>query len=236
MSVMGRNYSALACHAAGGDWSQDVMGPVPYALPEMMTRLFHGKFLALGLILGLAACGDVAPPHPDMTDIKGIMPALHFSMTRANDGMAVNGDAYRGKVSVLYFGFTHCPDICPTTLSNLGHALEALGDDAQDVRVLFVTVDPDRDTLALMKDYALAFGAQVHGLRGTPNQIVSLARRYRVAYGVNPSNAEGEYEVTHSNSVFFFDQKGRARYVTMNTDDEAGLLKTLRYLVVTGNQ
>lgn len=166
-----------------------------------------------------------------MTDIKGIMPALALSMTRANDGAAVSARDYRGKVSVVYFGYTHCPDVCPTTLSNLSLALGAMGGDAQKVRVLFVSVDPDRDTLPVLKSYVAAFAPQIDGLHGTANSIAALARRYRVAYSVTPASATQSYEVMHSNSVFFFDAEGRARFVTMHTEDQGALVKTLRYLI-----
>jgi protein SCO1/2 len=182
------------------------------------------------IALAISACGQSAPP-PDMTDIKGIMPALSISMTRANDGKAVTADDYRGKIAVLYFGYTHCPDVCPTTLSNLSIALKALGDDATKIRVLFVSVDPDRDTLPVLKDYVNAFAPEVDGLRGTKNRIADLARRYRVAYSVTPASATQGYEVTHSNSVFFFDGDGRARFVTMHSDDQAALLKAFHYLL-----
>ncbi len=190
-----------------------------------------GLLLAATLAGGLVGCGPSAPPPPNMTDITGIMPPLVLSMQRAEDGKQVTAKTYRGKVSVLYFGYTHCPDVCPMTLSNLSAALETLGDAAKDVRVLFVTVDPARDTLPVMKDYATAFAPQVEGLRGTDNQIAGLARRYRVAHSATPATDTAPYEVTHSNSVFFFDGEGRARYVTMQTGDPAALVKALQYLV-----
>ncbi len=105
------------------------------------------------------------------------MPALDFAMTRANDGKAVRGADYRGKVAVLYFGYTHCPDICPTTLANLSEVLAKIGSRAGEVRVLFDTVDPNRDGADLMKTYVRSFGPQFDGLRGTANQLAALARR-----------------------------------------------------------
>jgi protein SCO1/2 len=182
------------------------------------------------LVLTLAACGQEKPPT-DITDIKGVMPTLDFSMTRANDGAQVIAHNYRGKIVVLYFGYTHCPDVCPTTLSNLSVALEAIGDKAKDVRVLFVSVDPNRDTLPVLKSYVNAFAPQIDGLRGTANQIAILARRYRVAYSVTPASATHAYQVSHSNAVFFFDRSGAARFVTMHSDDTKALIKTLRYLL-----
>ncbi len=159
------------------------------------------------------------------------MPTLDLSMVRANDGAAVSASNYHGKVSVLYFGYTHCPDVCPTTLSNLSLALGSMGGDADKVRVLFVSVDPERDAVPTLKSYVNAFAPQVDGLHGSANEVARLARRYRVAYSVTPASATQSYEVTHSNSVFFFDATGRARFVTMHTDDQTALVKTLRYLI-----
>ncbi|HVZ68547.1 MAG TPA: SCO family protein [Rhizomicrobium sp.] len=166
-----------------------------------------------------------------MTDIKGVMPDLKFSLTRANDNAPADAHSYRGKVSVLYFGYTHCPDVCPTTLSNLSIALNALGEDAKKVRVLFVSVDPDRDTIPVLKSYVSAFAPQIDGMRGTANQVADLARRYRVAFKVTPATSGRPYEVTHSNSIFIFDGAGRARFVTMSSDNQPALLAALRNLL-----
>ena len=185
------------------------------------------RFVALALLCLVAACGKTDSAWHG-TDISGAMPALDFSMTRANDGKAVSAGDYRGKVTLLYFGYTHCPDVCPTTLANLSEALDKLGARAGEVRVLFVTVDPDRDTLAGMKGYVASFGPGIDGLRGAPDQLIPLARRYRVAYEVTPGPP---YEVMHSNAVFFFDKTGRARLVTMATDDVAGMTSDLEKLL-----
>jgi protein SCO1/2 len=141
-------------------------------------------------------------------------------MTRANDGQVVSAKDFRGKELLLYFGYTNCPDVCPTTLANIAEALNKLGPRAKDVRVLFVTVDPNRDTLPVLKNYAKAFSSEMVGLRGTPDAIASLARRYRVAYSVDPGPP---YQVSHSSAVFFFDADGKARVVTLTTDDTAAL-------------
>ena len=166
----------------------------------------------------LAACGRQDSAF-HASDVTGALPALDFALTRANDGRAVSADDYRGKVAILYFGYTHCPDICPTTLANLAEMLSKLGAKADGVRVLFVTVDPDRDTLATMKGYVRSFAPQIDGLRGTPDQLTALTRRYRVAFSVTPGPP---YEVMHSNAAFFFDETGRARLVSMSTDSIAG--------------
>lgn len=141
------------------------------------------------------------------------MPPLAFTMVRANDGKPVTAADYRGRVVILYFGYTNCPDECPTTLANLATVLQGLGPDAKNVRVLFVTVDPTRDTLAALKSYATAFAPEIDGLRGSADAIARLARRYRVTYQVTLASPDHAYEVMHSASTFFFDRRGNARYV-----------------------
>jgi protein SCO1/2 len=173
------------------------------------------------LALALAACGR-GEVRPGTSDITGAMPDLSFSMVRANDGVAVSADDYRGKVVLLYFGYTHCPDACPTTLANLATVLQTLGSQAKQVRVLFVTVDPARDTLPILKAYVASFAPEIDGLRGTDDEVASLARRYRVLYRVTQTPSGG-VEVMHASSTFFFDREGHARLVTTSTDDTAAI-------------
>jgi protein SCO1 len=188
----------------------------PAAAHHILERMKHLSILSLALLLACCGRGEV---RPGTADITGIMPNLAFTMTRANDGAAVTAASYRGKPVALYFGYTNCPDQCPTTLTNLASVLKALGPRAKNVRVLFVTVDPKRDKLPVLKNYVNAFAPQVDGLRGTDDQIAALARRYRVLYRVTPPSAGQSEEVMHSGSTFFFDPSGRARLVTTNTDD-----------------
>jgi protein SCO1/2 len=176
------------------------------------------KFAAFIAVLALAACGR-GEVRNGVSEIRGVMPDLSFNMTRANDGAAVTADSYRGKAVLLYFGYTHCPDACPTTLTNLAKVLHDLGPRAKDVRVLFVSVDPQRDTLPILKAYASTFAPQIDGLRGTEDQIAALARRYRVLYRVELASEGKDTDVMHSDSTFFFDPSGHARLVTTSTDD-----------------
>jgi protein SCO1/2 len=185
------------------------------------------RFATLAFALLLAACGeDKGNWHAN--DVTGVLPALDFSSTRTNDGKAVAAEDYRGKIALLYFGYTHCPDVCPTTLANLSDVLHKLGDRAKDVRVLFVTVDPERDTAEQLKSYVQAFGPGIDGLRGTPDQLAALARRYRVAYSVT---AGPPYEVMHSNAIFFFGRDGKARLVATDNKDIDGIEKDLERLL-----
>lgn len=186
---------------------------------------FIVRIAALTCLLLLSGC-DAQPWYG--TNITGAMPRLQFSMMRASDGANVTAGDYRGRLVVLYFGYTQCPDICPATLANLAEALQKLGTKANRVAVLFVTVDPNRDTLPILKAYVKAFAPQIDGLRGSDNALAALARRYRVAYSVN---AGPPYQVMHSSAVFMFDADGRARIVTLSTDDTSALAADMERLL-----
>jgi protein SCO1 len=191
-------------------------------LLRVMT--FH-RIAAIALAVMLLACGRDASWHA--TDISGAMPKLEFAMTRASDGALVTARDYHRRTVLLYFGYTHCPDICPATLANLADVLHRLGPRAKDVAVLFVTVDSNRDTLPILKAYTNAFAPEIDGLRGSPDTLAALARRYRVAYGVT----ENPYTVMHTSAVFFFDTNGRARLATMATDNTADVAADVKRLL-----
>jgi protein SCO1/2 len=182
-------------------------------------------FAVLTLALFAAACSPTS--STGMTDISGVMPRLAFSLVRANDGTGVDAASYRGKTVLLYFGYTHCPDECPTTLTDLSDMQRRMGSRAKDVRVLFVTVDPARDTVPVMRSYVRAFGPGIDGLRGSQNEIAALARRYRVLYETNPGKPGQPYDVMHSESVFVFDRDGRARFVLTSTKNASRLAAEL---------
>jgi protein SCO1/2 len=200
-------------------------------------RTLAAIIFLLSLGLALSACNDNQGWHA--SDVSGISPDLKFAMTRAEDGKEITAADYRGKVTMLYFGYTFCPDICPTTLANVAEVLKALGDDAGKVRVLFVTVDPNRDTPKVLNQYTDAFTPQVDGLRGTADQLAALARRYRVAYSVKASEDPTRYEVTHSPAVYVFGDEGKARLLIGNigkgSPDLKGIEADLRRLIGEGD-
>jgi len=202
-----------------------------------MTRSHAASGRALGVCLGalllvglLVGCGRSAPPW-GLRDITGLMPPLDFSLTEASNGAAVHGKDFRGHVVLLYFGYTHCPDVCPTTLSHLVRAVAALGPQAEQVRILFVTVDPARDTLAQLKTYAAAFGPQVVALRGSQDKIKALTKRYRVTYGYGKPDAHGDYEVSHSSAVYVFDREGDVRLLADSTAEPPIITGDLKRLL-----
>jgi protein SCO1/2 len=167
--------------------------------------------------LGLAGCSSGGPSFA-LQNVTGLLPQLTFSLDD-QDGRPVTADDYRGKIVLLYFGYTHCPDACPTTLTTLSEALRRLGPEASRVRVLFVTVDPARDTLAVMKRYVGAFGPEFVGLRGDDDELAALSKRYRIAYHLEPPDRNGYYAVDHSSAVFIFDASGRARLLAEENDN-----------------
>lgn len=185
------------------------------------------------VLLPLAGCDSSNKWHED--DVTGSLPSLSFDMFDATDDKPVTAADFRGKVVLLYFGYTNCPDLCPTTLTNVATVLHRLGKYANDVRVLFVTVDPNRDTLPVLKRYVALFAPQVVGLRGTPDALTSLTRRYRVAYSVTPAHDGHPYEVTHSAVIYIFDQHGNARLLVSDMatqhPDIAGTTADLRRLI-----
>jgi len=192
--------------------------------------------LALSALL-LFGCKSEAKWHA--VDITGSLPPLDFTLTRAGDGKTVTGTDFKGKVVLLAFGYTFCPDICPLTMSNLSLVLTKLGKKASDVRALFVTVDPNRDTLAVLKDYAAAFGPDVIGLRGDADQLAAVAKRYRVAYSVTPATDDAPYTVNHSSAIYVFDETGRIRLLvssmTTANPDIDGTAADINQLVNRGS-
>lgn len=179
------------------------------------------RLATIFLALMLAGCSK-SGWH--MTDITQAMPRLSFHMSEK--GQLVTAKDFRGKVVALYFGYTHCPDVCPTTLANLADMAGKV--NSKDLRILFVTVDPDRDSDQILGDYVKAFSSQIIGLRGSANELADLARRYRVAYIVTKGPP---YQVMHSNAVFFFDKDGRARLVTTDTTDTAAMADDVKQLL-----
>lgn len=199
-----------------------------------VDRLLVSRLGVLLLTVLLGACGRSAVPWA-LHDVSGLMPELKFTLTEASDGAAVHGQDFRGRVVLLYFGYTHCPDVCPTTLSLLSRSVAALGAEAGQVRILFVSVDPARDTLAALNKYAAVFGPQVVGLRGTQDELQALTKRYRVSYGYGKPDAKGNYEVSHSSAVYVFDRQGEVRLLAGASDTASAITDDLRRLLAEGS-
>jgi protein SCO1/2 len=151
-----------------------------------------------------------------------------FSLTDQN-GRTVTDRDLRGKWLVIYFGYTHCPDACPTALNNIADALQALGSKRARVTPIFITVDPARDTPAVMKSYVQNFGSGFVGLSGSGAAVTAVEQAYRV-YATKHVNADGSYDMDHSSIIYIMDPNGH--FVTNFTDETdpgaiAGRLKAL---------
>jgi protein SCO1/2 len=191
--------------------------------------------VVLALVLLLTGCGHGLSPQD--VNIKGLVPPLDFSMLDVNTGKPVTAADFQGKVTLLYFGYTNCPDVCPATLYNVDRILRRLGPLAGQVNFLFVTVDPDRDTPTGLAQYVGLFGPNITGLRGSADQLFTLARRYRVVFSVTKPTATTPYEVTHSAAIYVFDAKGQAQFLIAGLDTSApdipGITADLHRLIVS---
>ncbi len=203
-------------------------------------KLRHSLRVAL-LLLSLAAgsllvgCTGTQPLPFRLTNITGHMPRLDFKLVD-DSGKPVTGADYRGKVVLLYFGYTHCPDVCPLTLAQLHVVMQRLGPLADGVKILFVSVDPARDTPAILHDYVRAFDPHAVGLTGTPGNIESLVKRYRASFTREPGSADGNYEVSHSSAVYVFDREGNARVLSTPASSQDDLVHDLHLLLTSGTK
>lgn len=165
------------------------------------------------------------------TDISEIMPPLDFELIDENGQTATSQD-YLGKTTLVYFGYTQCPDVCPITLSRFASAFSQLDESArEDVQVLFVSVDPARDTPEVLKRYTGAFGPEFIGLTGELDDLDALTNRYRVAYEYEEPNEHGDYIVNHSSAVFAFDREGNAQFLVRDAHSIQEMQADLNRLV-----
>ena len=198
----------------------------------MKPFLFRPAILGLLAIVSLAllsACHGEPQPEWRLHDVAGHLPDLDFHMTDDN-GKAVTAADYKGKVTIMYFGYTHCPDVCPLTLTQLHVVLDRLGPAAENVRILFVSVDPTRDTPAIMHAYVNAFDKRAVGLVGSESDVEALAKRYRSAFTREPDKGDGAYDVSHSSAIYLFDGQGKARLLATPSASQDDIVHDLTLL------
>jgi protein SCO1/2 len=171
-----------------------------------LTTISRYSFAAI-LGLALAGCGNEAPKFKS-TDITGAEYGRTLELTD-HTGKPRRLEDFRGKAVVLFFGFMHCPDICPTTLVEVSNALKTLGPDAERVQVLFVTVDPERDTQEALAKYVTAFDPRFLGLRGDAAATQRAAKEFKIYY--EKRKAGDSYSVDHSGQSYVIDPQGRLR-------------------------
>ena len=179
----------------------------------------------------LAACTAEKPkPAFKNIDISGAAYAKALSLPDANGQTRTLAD-FSGKVVIVFFGFAQCPDVCPTTLAEIAEVRTKLGAAGAKVQPLFVTVDPQRDTAAVLKDYVRPFGDDVVALRGTLEQTQAVARDFKVYFAKVPGKTEGSYTIDHTAGSYVFDPKGNVRLFVRYGGGADALADDLRLLL-----
>jgi len=196
-----------------------------------MYKALH--FVGASLILlSLIGC---FPPQSGFknTDVTGADCCKDFRLTDHNGKTRTLAD-FRGKAVVMFFGYTQCPDVCPTTMLEMKAVLQQLGADAQRVQMLFVTVDPERDTRELLSSYVPAFDPGFLGLYGDLETTARTAKDFRVFYQKQAGGTPGSYSVDHTAGSYVFDPQGRVRLFVRHGDGGANLVADLRILLKQG--
>lgn len=194
------------------------------------------RFLLAALAAAtLAACSapsDTATAHFNATDITGADYGRSLALTDHHGQPRTLAD-FRGKLVTFFFGYTQCPDVCPTNLATMAEVMRQLGPDAERVQVLFATVDPERDTQALLSQYMPAFDSRFLGLYGDAAQTVTVAKEFRVFFAKSGDTSGNNYTVDHSTGTYVFDTEGRLRlYVKHGTAPDL-IAADLRRLLAT---
>lgn len=194
-----------------------------------MIKMSALKFaFSLLLLTTLLSCKQEV--HWNAGDVAGAMPDLAFTLT-GPDGATVDAASLHGKPVLLFFGFTNCPHVCPTTLARLAVLMKKLGPDAEDIQVVFVTVDPARDSPEAMQRYTAAFGPWLLGLTGEPQELKRLRESYGVYAAMESSDDKGDYNVMHTTVVFAFDADGKVRLLLSDLDDADAVVADLKQLI-----
>lgn len=166
--------------------------------------------LAAGMGLGLAGCSRQQTVKLQGVDVTGAEYAKDFPLPDA-DGKLRSIKDFAGKVTVVFFGYTQCPDVCPTTLQELVEAKQILGADGDKLQGVFVSLDPERDTPAVLKAYVGNFDPSMVALTGSPEQIAAVAKDFKVFYRKVEGKVPGAYTLDHTAGIYMFDPQGRLR-------------------------
>lgn len=184
----------------------------------------------------LTGCSERSPDW-NLYEVSGHLPDLEFKLQAAG-GKTMTEQDLKGKTVLMFFGYASCPDICPTTMAQLSEVIANLGEQAKDVRIVFVSVDPHRDTPDILQAYVDAFNPNAIGLTGDEKTIARLAKKYRIAYQIEkpkPGDSADIYNVTHSQGVYIFDNKGQIRLLASDSEDTAAFTADVRKLIELTN-
>ena len=189
------------------------------------------KTLRIGLWIAVAALAVVVGgvrllrPQPGPTGFG----SGNYALVDQN-GQPVDQTMLLGHPTALFFGFTHCPEVCPTTMAEMAGWFEALGDEGKDLRAYFVSIDPERDTPAILGDYVSWVSERITGVTGTPEEIAKIAKAWGVYYAKVPLDG-GDYTMDHTASVFLVDPRGEFQGTIAYREDSATALGKLRNLL-----
>lgn len=178
----------------------------------------------------LIGCGNQDIPSPyHAIDISWQHPKADFQLT-GQDGKLTSLDDFKGKVVVLFFGYTHCPEVCPTTLADLAQTMRTLGGDARRVQVVFVTLDPERDTPDMLSKFVPAFDPSFIALYGSPSSIAQAAKSFGVTYAKRP-DLHGGYTLDHSDGIYLLGTKGKPLLLAPYNQSTQFLAEDIRLLL-----
>jgi protein SCO1/2 len=187
-------------------------------------------WLAAALLAGLLAGCDSPAPKFNSVDITGADYAKDFALTDAQGAPRKLAD-FRGKLVVIFFGFAQCPDVCPTTLSAMAAAKQRLGAESDKLQVLFVTVDPERDTPAVLAQYTTAFDPSFLGLYASPEETARVAKSFKVFYQKVPGKTPSSYTIDHTAGSYVFDKDGRVRLFVRHGQPVEAIVADLKQLL-----
>jgi protein SCO1/2 len=204
----------------------------------LIIKRGHYALIALLAVAALAGCDRLGLPGLSKAgftgvDITGAEYGRELALPDA-EGRARTLADFRGKVAVIFFGYTQCPDVCPTTMAELARIKRALGADGERVQGVFVTVDPERDTPEVLKAYLASFDPSFVALRGSPEQTAAAAREFKVFYAKVPGRTAGNYTVDHTAGSYVFDAKGRLRLFERYGTPSDALAADLRQILQEG--
>ena len=196
-----------------------------------MKRVVVAALMGMALLAGCDRLGGgAAKPSFKAVDITGADYARELSLPDAEGKLRTLAD-FKGKVTLVFFGYTQCPDVCPTTLAELAAVKRDLGKDGERLQGVFVSVDPQRDTPEILKAYMASFDPSFVALRGTPEQVQATAKSFKVFYAQVPGKTEGSYTVDHTAGTYVFDPSGKVRLFVRYGSGAEALAHDLKLLL-----
>jgi len=197
-----------------------------------MKKRFYLLFATLFASVLLAGCGKPAAPKLEFKnmDVTGAAYAREFSLTDHTGQRRTLAD-YKGKLVLMFFGYTQCPDVCPTTMADMAQVMKEMGPQADQVQVLFVTVDPERDTQKLLAEYVPAFDKRFVGLYGTLAETAKVAKEFKVYYAKVEGETDSSYTVDHTAGTYVFDREGKIRLFIRHGETPAAIAHDLKLLL-----